>query len=155
MRVVHHGRHLAEALPIDADRRSTTRALHVRMRQLLSKGTPDPALLHPLLHKVRRIPCCRGSNEALGVCPALSLTPHCRSLPYSKEDLSTKYELAAARTTGKKIVLIAPSVYDKSFLTQRPFIEALIKLQSNEVTHQHLASPFPLTAVIDSRSHTE
>ncbi|NEJ84292.1 hypothetical protein GR268_48565, partial [Rhizobium leguminosarum] len=55
------------------------------------------------------------------------------TLPYTKDDLSAKYGLSAAREAGKKVVLISPSVYAKSFLTNRAFIDSLIKLQASEV----------------------
>ena len=66
-----------------------------------------------------------------------------RTLPYTKDDLSAKYGLTAARAAGKKVILISPSVYAKSFLTNRALIDSLIKLQASEVvlTHPQTCAP--------------
>lgn len=60
-----------------------------------------------------------------------------RTLPYTKDDLSAKYGLTAVRAAGKKVILISPSVYAKSFLTNRALIDSLIKLQASEVVLTH------------------
>jgi len=75
------------------------------------------------------------------------------TLPFTKDSLSKKYGLDAAREAGKKVVLVSPSVYSKSFLTNQTMIEGLIKLQAAQVVPAFMPKVMGLSEyIIRSRS---